>query len=327
MTANESLGRQSVTAATLEAGVDLLSNRQQVRFQKYTKMVVSQDGFVFWVATQQFMIADGSLHYATDRVQDEDQTIGVNQVLLTSEHPITEFNLIAPGTMWIGSWPLGPQESSPGVSLQVAFAKRGNFYGPANLWHYSGFAVYPALSAQIIATAADLPAGPIVSNSLPIWLAQTTYAPVYPSFLVPDNIVPPYIVAHIEPSGTEAPGGFPLSIWPGTVIPGPTSPFYNLTVQQLARDEVTLTMYGFNNATAVQFYTALVEYSLNSGDFGFANIPAIRDEKRTQPELAAIAQKKSLHISANYYQATADAIARRLILAAGLSSVTIGGLP
>ena len=56
-------------------------------------------------------------------------------------------------------------------------------------------------------------------------------------------------------------------------------------------------------------------------------MPAIRDEKRVQVELAALAQKKTIHVSANYYQSTADAIARRLILDAEVASVTIGPLP
>jgi hypothetical protein len=333
--ANEALGKQSAMEATLDQGVQQLGVRQTVRFQQFAKRVVSQDGFVFWVATSKFATITGALHFATDRMQDEDQTIAANQVLLTAEEPITEFNAIDPSTMWIGAWPLvvpgAPTLVEPAVTLEVAFAKRGNYFGPANLWHYSGFAVFPALSAQLIQTEADLPAGPIVSNSLPIWLSQTTVGdqtvPVYPSFLVPDNIKPPYIVAHVDPDRTEALAAALILMWPGTTIPDSgASPLHSLPSSQLMRDEVDLILYGFNNQMAIQYLVGLLETSL-LGMFGFANSPAIHDEKRVQVELAALAQKKTIHVSANYYQGTSDAIARRLILDAEVASVTIGALP
>lgn len=339
-TAAEALGVQGALKSALDAAVDTLSLRQTVQFELYRKVVVSEDLTVFWVATGTTMTVDGSLHYATDRLQDEDQTIAANQVILTAEAEIEEFNITSPNFMWIGSWPvaLGDTDlqlsqngqllqvdtagdplvvSESGASLLVAFSRRGDYFGPADLWHYSGFAVYPALSAQIISSAADLPAGPIVSNSLPIWLTQNSFAPVYPSFLVPDNVVPPYVVAHIEPSQTNAIQSFPHFVWPGTEQ-GNTgaSPLYSLASSQLMSDRVRLTLYGFNNAMAIQFYASLMEYSLNTDAFGFQNMPAIRDEKRTQVELSAIAQKKTIEIIASYYQSTADAIARRLILSA-----------
>jgi hypothetical protein len=194
-------------------------------------------------------------------------------------------------------------------------------YQQAGLWHYRGFAVYPALASQLVESAADLPVGPIVSNSLPIWLAQNAMAPVYPSFLVPDNVVPPYITAHIEPSQTVALQGFPEFIWPGVTEGGSDpSPLHDLPSSQLMRDTVRLTMYGFNNQQAIQFYASLIDYSLNTDEFGFCNSPAIRDEKRTQVEIAALAMKKTLEIQASYYQGTADAIARRLILSASVTT-------
>ena len=315
---SEALGQQGTMQATLDAGIDQLSAKQRIQFQLYSKIVLQQDGYVFWVATPQVMTVVGSLHYATDRVQDEDQTIAANQVILSSEQQISEFNVVSPTQMWLGAWPIPNAEP-----LQVAFAQRGNYYREADIWHYSGFAVYPALSAQIVQSAADLPAGPIVSNSLPIWLAQTRYAgtsvPVYPSFLVPDNIAPPYVVAHVDPSQTVALSNFPMiGPWPGTPVPDSgASPLYSLASSQLMRDEVTLTLYGFDNQTALQYLGSLIAGSIDgSAPFGFASSPVIVDEKRVQVEIAALAQKKSIRISANYLQGAADAVARRLILSA-----------
>ena len=320
-TVTEALGEQSQLQAALDAGLDQLSVQQHVEFRLYNKITFSVDGFVFWVASPQTINVTGALHYATDREQNEDETIARNQVFFTAENLVTEFNAIAPQQMWIGAWPLTPTQS-----IQVAFASRTSFFKQADMFHYVGFAVYPALSAQIVNDASDLPQGPIVSNSLPIWLSMNQMAPCYASFLVPENIVPPYIVAHIDPAGTQALQAFPNLTWPGTIVPDSgASPLHELSSNQLCRDEVDLTLYGFTAQMAGQYYWSLIEASLYPGNFGFANSPVISDAKRVQVEIAALAQKKTLHISANYYQSIANAIARRLILEAWVSNITTPG--
>jgi hypothetical protein len=308
--------------AALAAGVDDISSNQTVSFQQFIKYVFPVDGSVFWVATGTVQQFAGSLHILSERKQEEDQTLAANQFVFTAEQEVSQLNVIASGTMWVGAWQVD------GITLQVAFAATGMNYQQAGLWHYRGFAVYPALASQLVASNADLPAGPIVSNSLPIWLglagqsatwAPFGFAPVYPSYLVPDNVVPPYITAHVEPEMTEAPS-FPIYTWPGN--PTPPTQLVEMPSSQLTKDHVRLTFYGFNNQQAIQFYAALVDYSINSESFGFGNTPTIRDDKRTQVEIAALAMKKTLNIVAWYYQATSDAIARRLILSAGFSSIT-----
>jgi hypothetical protein len=135
---------------------------------------------------------------------------------------------------------------------------------------------------------------------------------------VPDNVEPPYVTAHIEPGETTALQAFPTYAWPGA--PTPPTALQPMASAQLMRDTVRLTLYGFTNQRAIQFYAALIDYSLNTDDFGFCNSPAIRDEKRMQVEIAALAMKKTLTILASYYQGTADAIARRLILSASITT-------
>ncbi|MGH7716804.1 MAG: hypothetical protein ACREML_12500 [Vulcanimicrobiaceae bacterium] len=329
MSATEAMDAQRPIQAALDQGLDQLSVNQEVQFQRYAKVVLQQDGYVFWVATGQMMTVKGSLHYATDRVQEEDQTIGTNQVLLTSEDVVSQFNVMNPASMWIGSWSV-KEQAAP---LQVAFAQRGNFYQQANLWHYSGFAVYPAMSTQILSSPNDIPAGPIVSNSLPIWLAQTSFAgqtvAVYPSFLVPDNIVPPYVVAHIDPAATMALGSAPfIGPWPGQMVPDSgASPLSDLAGSQLMRDDVALTLYGFSNNMAWQYLVNIYEASVSECLFGIANSPVILDEKRPQVEITALAQKKTIRILANYYQGAANVIARRLLLEAMVSHYSfLGGV-
>lgn len=326
MTASEALGAQSQIQAALDAGIEQISSEQQVAFRRYTRVALVSDGSVFWVASDETFNAKGSLHYATDRHQDEDETIGANHLLFNSESEITQFNLVSPDSMWIGSWPI-----AGAAPLRVAFAQRGNYYAEANVWHYSGFAIYPALQTQIIDSAADLPAGPIVSNSLPIWLAENDLAPVFPSFLVPDNLAPPYIVVHIPPEATEVLSAAPIiGPWPGDLVPDSgASPLHRMSVSQLCRDTVEITLYGFSNQQAWAYLANLYDDSeTGAAPFGFANSPSIQDEKRPQVEIATLAQKKKITILANYDQGAADAIARRLILAASVASVSItGGLP
>jgi hypothetical protein len=327
----EGSGNQSQVASTLDQGTEALSKSQFVSFTRYQRQVLSPDGSIFWTATAEQMLVEGSFHYATDRDQSEDQTIGINHVIFTALSEITQFNQITPTQMWIGTWPI-----SGGPPLRVAFSSRDNYYIEADIWHYRGFAIYPAMETQILDSAGDLPQGPIVSNSLPIWLTSGTFAgvtvPVYPSFLIPDNAAPPYIAAHIDPDKTEALGAFPQA---GPLSEGSAqantgvSPIFILPVSQLCRDEVKLTLYGFNSQLAAQYYHSLIEGSLNETlPFGFANRPVVKDVKRTQPEIATIAMKKELTIEANYYQESANVIARRLLLEAILSSVTfLGGAP
>lgn len=300
----------------LTGGLDDLSGSQQVTFTQYTRNVFSQDGYVFWVANGTTMVSTGSLHIGTQLNQDEDETMGLNSLVFTSEREVSPLNGINPSALWIGAF-----TAPGGETLDVAFSARGPFYQRADLYHYTGFAVYPALKSQIVQSASDLPTGPIVSNSLPFWLSSTG-TPVYPSFLVPDNIVPPYIVCHIEPELTTPIQPVPYYEWPGN--PATLTDLQPMPVHQLARDHVRLVMYGLTNLQAQQYYASLVDDSLSSENYGFVGeAGVIRDEKRGQAEIQAIAMKKTLEFDVSYYQAAADAIARRLILEAGFASITI----
>jgi hypothetical protein len=324
--AREAATGGSQLQAALDAGLDQISADQVVTFVQYTRVALAPDSSVFWVANPATtQSAKGSLHFATDREQNIDETVGRNEFIFSSQQEVTAFNSITPSTMLIGSWPF-----ADGQNLQIAFSRRGRFYEEAKVWHYVGTAVLPAMQSQIIASMDDLPTGPIVSNSVPIWLSSGTFLsgqtlttiPVYPSFLVPDNLVPPYIVAHVDPDRTEAIGAFPEICWPGTIVPDSgASPLHEVPSSQLTRDEVTLTLYGMNSELAWQYRSSLIALSLTD-IFGFSALSAIKDAKRTQVEIAALAQKKTIEIRANYYQGTANAIAYRLILLASIGSFT-----
>lgn len=329
VSAAEASGQQVQMDAMLDQGVRYISADKEVQFRLYNKRALLNDGSVFWVATDEYAVVKGSLHYGTERYQDQDQTIGVNQVMLTSTEQITQLNVVSPDTMWIGDWPI--QEDAP--PLKIAFSSRGSFYRQAEVWHYSGFAVFPIMLSQLIDDASDLPAGPIVSNSLPIWLLLTDFAgmtvPVYPSYLVPDNIPPPYIAVHIPSDVTESLAAAPYLVNSGQTVSDDPAPLYAFNVSTPARDNVELVLFGFSSQMAWQYLQMLIDSSIDgTAAFGFANSPIPQDPKQKQSEIATLAQKKIIQIVANYQQGAADAAARRYILEASISSVTInGGLP
>ncbi len=313
---DEAINAPTQLAATLAAGVSQISNQQEVSFTRYTKFTSPIDGFVFWISTGASFSFAGSLHQTIEQNQDEDQTIAINKMVFTSTQEISQFNQIGANLLYVGSW------VSDGVTVQIVFNEALAVYQQAGLWHYSGDSVYPALQAQLVSSAAAIPASPIVSNSLPIWLTQNSFAPVYPSFLVPSNIKPPYIAVHIEPESTDVLGQFPIYQWPTAPVAG----FNPMSSSQLMRDKVRLTLYGFNNQMAIQYLISLMQYSLNTDNFGFCNSPAIKDDKRKQSEISAIAMKKTIEIQASYYQSTADALSQRLISEAALSAITFASI-
>lgn len=313
--ASEASDQTTQLGTALRQGLNNLSRDQTITFTQYTKYVFAQDGYVFWVKTANTVVVKGSLHYGTDRSQEEDQTIGINSVIFTAEQEITEFNTTDTTVLWIAEF------ATEGGSILIAFSSRGAYYEQADIWHYTGFAVYPALQSQLVAATSDLPVGPIVSNSLPIFLEAFAAIPAislaptltaYPAFLVAENIQPPYVAIDINPELTKAFQVLPLNQWPLN----PVSGFNNLASYQLAQDTVNLTFYGLTNAQIQQVLAGLIDYSYGTDNFGFCNPPIIRDEQRMQVEIAALAMKKTLTLDVSYYQTTADAVARRLITSA-----------
>lgn len=305
-TAAEAAGAKSTLAADLAAGVNVLSLNQQITFTSYTRFVNPLDGFVFWLLTSPAasIVATGSLHYATNRAQNEDETPGVNQVIFTSTSPVNDLNAVDPNTLYIGAF----------NGITFAFSARGRYYQQADLHHYVGTAVYPALQSQIVNNVAGFDrTTPVVSTSLPIWLGMNGYVPPYPgftcpltlysSFAVPENLVPPYGVVHVIPESTKA-------------ILGAAFLDQTLGHWQLAQDTVRVTLYGARNDVASTFLDFVNQYSYDYNTIGMINAPIIRDEKRTQPEMSVLAMKKTIEFDVSYNQYDARNIARQLITTA-----------
>ena len=326
---SETTGNQGQIRSVLDAGLDAIDLNATVTFTQYRRLVLPADGFVFWVRadilspsalansspvttftanqppvveqTAPTMTVKGSLHHTTVNRQDPDESFSVNRMVFTCDTAVDNLAAIDPQVMWLAET----------AGYRYAFSTRSMWYKQAGLYHYSGDAVYPTLASQIIDNPAQLAERDVVvSNSLPIWLTLNQFFPIYPSLLVPDNIVPPYASVHIGDDDTE---------------PMQSGAFHDATGTrwQLAKDIVHVTTYGVRNNTIMDWLDAVNDYTLaNPTTLGIMNSPIPRDGKRGQVEISAIAQKKVITFHASYYQSRVRQIARQFILDALIESFT-----
>jgi hypothetical protein len=241
----------------------------------------------------------GSFHYASISEQREDATVDSNEVIFTSLSEIQPFNQVGPNHLYIGTY----------GDLLFAFSSRGRLYEQADLYHYQGKALFTTHATQVIDDPADFNPTLIVSNSLPIWISLSAYVPpyptfncpfpLYPSYLVDDNLKPPFGSVHIEETRSLA------------MVPylGPKT-----QSAQLCRDTVKVHLYGLDNEAASDFLLCVENFSRDWMTIGLANSPHIRDEKHTQTEMKIISQRKSIEFEVNYLQSVARDIARQFIL-------------
>lgn len=305
--------------AALDAGLETLSLNQEITFNPYVRLVLPLDGFVFYVRAELLsasalygaglygatafsqsprdfdilpsISAKGSLHFSVDLLQQVDQTLANNHIIFSSEQSVRELDDINPNVLYIGEF----------QGKQFAFRMQDQFYEQASLWHYRGDAINGAMAAQIIDDPAIFDSSSVVtSNSLAIWLTLNKIMPMYPSFLVPANVLSPYAAVDIDPNQTEA---------------IQSAPSFNARGDhyQLVKDHVKITIYGLRNFNALDFQDYVFQYSLDTDNIGVMSMPVIRDEKRTQPELAAIAMKKTFELDVSYYQTRIHNIARQFI--------------
>jgi hypothetical protein len=123
---------------------------------------------------------------------------------------------------------------------------------------------------------------------------------LYSSFAVPENIQPPYGVVHIDPETTKAIA---------------SAPYLDQTLGhwQLCQERVRITLYGLNKWLAQKFLDFVYQYSYDYSYIGLIESPVVRDEKRVQPEIAALAMKQTIEFLVSYQQHQARDTARQLI--------------
>ena len=296
--------------AVLQAGVDQLSRAQLYTFTLYKRLILPVDGYVFWclgsainpdvIDDNMTFQANGSLHVAQRVEQNTDSTIARQTVVFTAEKQVLEFSDVAADSLFMLTLPNG--------SL-AAFSSQTNRYEAADIWHYVGVAVLPYEATQVISDPSIVGTLPIVSNSLPIWMAMSTDGlPVYPADLSPMNLAPPYVTADI--TGTQAMTMAPL-------VQSDSSQ------AQLCKETVTFTLWGCRSDQALDFQKAILDNSMpDDAPYGTMTSIVPVDQKKTQPELAVIAQQKTMTVDVNYLQQRSRAIARELIASAFITLST-----
>ena len=343
--ANESVRAPTPIGTALHAGTKTISLDQKVSFDLYAQVILPLDGTVFWVKVSQLsqsallnvmdlntatlnengvstfepqFTVQGSMHYATDSRQTEAANYSANRVVFTAQESVQNLNEIGQNFLYIatvdGPVPGSPVPPAGTTPIRFAFSSRSSYYKQADLWHYTGYAVYSTMDSQVIDDARLLNTRAlIVSNSLPIFLAFNYYDPAwpvpvprprvlgFPSMLVPDNRRPPYVAFNIPPDST-------LGVQMAPLLTGNSSHY------QLGRERVEITLYGFNNSMAQDYLDALLQYSFDTELFGVLNSPFVMDQKEGQNELNTLAQKKRIVFEVSYNQSAVRNIARQLIL-------------
>ncbi len=311
----------SSMAAALSAGLDTLDQKQSVAFTLYVKQTLPLDGFVFWLKADQIVnppdwlakmakvvTVEGSLHHATINTQSEDENFATQRIIFTAKDPVASLSEVAPNTLYMAEID----------GYKYAFSARSNWYKQADLYHYTGDAVYPALADMVVDDIADLDlTNRVVSNSMPIWLMFThdrtpTFAnewELYPSYLLPDNLMPKYAAVDIDSRLTRPLGA---------------GKFYDRDGNrfQLVTDTVEISFYGVRNDEILDWIDAVVQYGIDSpSTFGVMNSPVPGDLKRNQVEIQTLAQKKTVTFQVCYYQTRLEAIVIKYILNAYVAHV------
>ena len=294
---------QTELNAALTQGLDDISRSEVVTFTKYIRKVLPLDGFVFWVKAS--ILTDdpapepdavdvkGYLHLTTETIQDDEQLYDRNVVTFTAQSDIDPFNDIGSDVLYIGEF----------YGIQFSFSRRTGLNEPANLYHYTGEAVYPHMRSQIINSAEDIDlTDVVVSSSLPIWLGLNQYMPMYPAMLSIQNISPPFATVRCS-NVTPVAGSFYLD--------------EKSNQYQLVSEDVTIFVTGLRNAAIEDFLRYVQQYTISDdSEMGVMNIPVVQDERVTQNELNALAMRKTIKFKINYYQQRMRNIARQLVVSA-----------
>lgn len=285
----------------LTAGINQVSDNQQITFTKYFRVILPLDGMVCWIKSGSIntnaleypamfggeenatgipeqITVPGMLHYDANQANKADETITVSNVSFSTSEKVDVFNLLAPDYLWIASVD----------GYEFAFSSKANYTEAAGLHHYQGQAMYPVVRGLLIDNPAALNVfEPVLSNSTPIWLGLNKYFPIYPSYLVPENTQGVYGV--VSPTDTEM-------LWSAAWTDRDGNTWQNMS------EKVRITLYNVKNNQAWDFLKYVLENSIDTNDYGIMETPVIIDAKRPQSEINAVAIKKYIDFKISYYQ-------------------------
>jgi|SRR5665213_3932898 len=297
-------------AGALGDGVAALDLNQEVEFQRYTRVVLPIDRYVFWEPVDKQTV-QGALHITQEVDQGEDETYGAATIAFNTLEPVVQFVNQPIDELWVGGF----------AGVRFAFAQQQGFFSQAGMWHYFGHAISPILARQLLDQDGMIdPGRAITSNSLPLWLALNTYVSpfkpaatpanrflLYPAKLVPPNLPPPYGTVMIGVGDTEALQAFPI-------IDPQTGSSY-----QLMADRVRVRLFGLQADESRDFLNRVLTYGGPNGpdNFGIMDMAWVADDNsRDSPELQAVAMQKTIEFRVSYVSARVQDIAEKLITSA-----------
>lgn len=312
MSLREARGQQGQLAEVIDAALNELDLDQEVKFQAYSRVVLPIDGYIFWKPTVSLTVK-GSLHFMQDIAQEETETVGNASITFTTRDRVVEFSEAPINTIYVGC----------AGHFRFAFSSQQGYFSAAKFWHYQGHRIAPVMERQLLDDPTTIdPSRAIVSNSLPLWLAMNGYTSpfldgfsnqvmLYPSFVVPPNLTPPYCAVHIPPEATRAVQSVPMIMQGTALVNG--KPVNTRQHTQLCEDTVHLTVYGLQNLEALNFFDMVLEVLRDGGQMGLTNTPVTVDRKRTLPELQAIAMQKSWEFKVSYNMYAVSEMTMQLI--------------
>lgn len=290
---------------SLGAAVSDVSSDETVTFRQYRQTVLPFDGFVFWLATPTTLSVTGSLHIETNSVHDESQRYDHSEMVLSTQDQVQSFHQKFHGTLWLA------------CINDTLFALDGEkrHFKKAGLFHYFGSSIPSSFLSQFIHTEAELDHySPVVSSSLPIflqlphagsptlsWCPWPQDVPMFPSFCVPDNQEPPYIILHPLAASVHAESM-------GTLDPesGSTS--------QLIRERIRVIMVGLPHLQAANIRDYILHWALlHCNELGISNSPVIQDIRHSLEAVPGISMMKSIEFDVMYNQRTVRQSAATLI--------------
>jgi len=274
---------------TLFEGYQQLSGQQKITFTKYVQRVLPVDGWVFWVkaslidgeAAPFTKVYSGTLHQSVNQTQEATKTNAVTNIILTANKPIDELKEVSATVMWLGEYD----------GSKFSFNVQNAFYDNARQYHYAGDAVYVENTPNIIDDIDDLDLeNGIVTNCIPVFITLNEQVQIYPAFLAPTNLKPPY--ATIEVKDTR-----------GIAAGQSYNPFEDSGMLQW--DKVELTIYGLRKKQLSDFLKYLENQQLVTEAFGMYWLPSVQNENVPQSEINVLTNKKVLNFDVNY---TFDAV-------------------
>lgn len=337
----ETLSQSSQVHASLSDGTDVVSDFQVVRFEKYVRLVLPVDGSVFWVRaallTDQMLYSaylfnaaalgdvgassldapivfdhKGDLHYSTANSQQEADSDVTDRIVFTAREEVENLQDVGPYVMYVAEVD----------GIRYSFSQRGRLQQNAGTYHYSGTAVLASMDTQLVDSPSQLNTRDVVvSNSLPYWLslngyqaevyeAFSNYVSMYPSFLIPNNLPPPYVSVHVDPTRTR-------------VLAAVPSLGSTLSHEQLCADVVKFTLCGLRSDQTLDFMDFLLQGMRNGDAVGLMSLSPLRDMKKGQVELGVLAQRKELELEVSYLQSSVRNVARQYVVNAFVSDFIV----